>query len=294
MATVLWSIVDSVTGDTFIVDSPVQPTTSPLSNPVDPTKTSLLNAIEKNLANDQVGYVVIDASGSPIVFVKFGTTFIRIDIFQELKRQWAIQQNGGLTSFNTIGFLTSPTVNGTNTSSNDSDGQWLAYATVAIIDRDAGWISTAFTQVQRQNIPVFDMLVKTGSVLADIQNVRIWNGLFSGSPVASALPALHLAGFRYDTSVDGTAFWRCVTNDGGGVGTVTTTTVAVVQNTSYKFRIDMSSSGNVKFYINDTLVATHTTTLPGSTQNLGHVENLRTLAAATKNYKISRIFMEHI
>jgi hypothetical protein len=55
----------------------------------------------------------------------------------------------------------------------------------------------------------------------------------------------------------------------------------------------MSESGNVKFYIDDILVTTHTTTLPGNTQNLGHAQNLRTLAASGKNFKISRIFMEH-
>ena len=78
MATILWSIVDSVTLDEFVVDSPVQPTTSPLSNPVDPTKTRLLNAVEKNLANDQVGYVVIDASGNIAIFSKTGTTFTKV------------------------------------------------------------------------------------------------------------------------------------------------------------------------------------------------------------------------
>lgn len=78
MATIFWSIVDSVTLDQFIVDNPIQPTTSPLSNPVDPTKTQLLDAIEKDLANDQIGYIVIDSSGNLCVFTKSGTTFTKV------------------------------------------------------------------------------------------------------------------------------------------------------------------------------------------------------------------------
>lgn len=78
MASILWFIVDSVTSDTFVVDSPTQPTTSPLSNPVDPTKTQLLNAVERNLADGTIGYVVIDASGGIAVFAKSGTTFTKV------------------------------------------------------------------------------------------------------------------------------------------------------------------------------------------------------------------------
>jgi hypothetical protein len=78
MATILWYIVDSITSDVFVVDSPTQPTTSPLSNPVDPNKTQLLNAVEKDLANNLIGYLVIDASGNAVGFTKSGTTFTRI------------------------------------------------------------------------------------------------------------------------------------------------------------------------------------------------------------------------
>lgn len=208
------------------------------------------------------------------------------------RRFWSIQQNSGLTSTNNSGFLTAPTVNGTSSVTHDTDGQWLNYATASIIDRDGGWISSNFNQVQRQNGPIFGIVLKTGSVLADIQNARIWAGLFSATPMAAAMPAIHLAGFRYDTTVDGTAFWRCVTNN-GGAGTITTTLVAVAPNTKYELMVDMADQSNVKFYINGALVATHTATLPGATQNLGHQEQLRTLAAAAKNVKLSRVFMEH-
>jgi hypothetical protein len=169
----------------------------------------------------------------------------------------------------------------------------LNYVTAAIADREGGWLSSNFNQVQRQDKPILGMVVKTGAALGDIQNVRIWCGLFSATPVAAALPAIHLAGFRYDTTVDGTAFWRCVTNDGGGAGTITTTLIAVAQDTRYDLMVDMSASTNVKFYVNGDLVATHTTTLPGSTQNMGHHEQLRTLVGSAKNFKISRIYMEH-
>lgn len=211
------------------------------------------------------------------------------------RRHWALQQNAGATSVVGDGMSTVPTTNGTASVHNDtSEGQFINYASQAIVDRDAGWTSATFTMIQRRHKPAFLVKFKTGPAAADVQNVRMWLGLFSANPMASSSPAIHLAAFRYATDVDGTAFWRCVTNNGVGPATVTATTVAVAADTAYELMIDMSDAANVKFFINGVLVATHTATLPSSTQDLGHNEQLRTLNAVAHNLRLSRAFMEHL
>jgi hypothetical protein len=56
--------------------------------------------------------------------------------------------------------------------------------------------------------------------------------------------------------------WQCVTSV-SGVRTLTTTTTAVSANTWTKLRIEVNAAGtSVTFYINGTLVATHTTNIP--------------------------------
>lgn len=209
------------------------------------------------------------------------------------KRQWSIQQNAGLSTLANIGFATGPTTNGTPSSAHDSQGQWINYMTAGNANRDGGWQSSVFTQNRRDNSPIFLMRAKTGPAITDIQNSRMWFGLFSANPMASATPVAHLAAFRYDTGADGTAFWRCVTSDGAAL-TVTATTVAVAQDTVYEFMIAMTDPANIRFYINGILVATHTTNLPSLTQDLGHNEQIRTLIASSVNIKLKRIFMEHL
>lgn len=55
------------------------------------------------------------------------------------------------------------------------------------------------------------------------------------------------------------ANWRCITKDGSGT-TATTTTVAYATSTWYVLTIKFTPT-KVEFYINDTLVATHTTNI---------------------------------
>ena len=56
--------------------------------------------------------------------------------------------------------------------------------------------------------------------------------------------------------------WQCVTSV-GSVRTLTTTTTAVVASAWTKLRIEVNAAGtSVTFYVNGTLVATHTTNIP--------------------------------
>jgi hypothetical protein len=99
-----------------------------------------------------------------------------------------------------------------------------------------------------------------------------------------------MAAFRYDTGADGTAFWRCVTHDNSGSPTVTTTTMPIAAGTLYRLRIVCQAGfGNVKFYINDTLVATHTTHLPDTTQALSWLSKITNLNSTSKGFRFYRM-----
>lgn len=129
--------------------------------------------------------------------------------------------------------------------------------------------------------------VKTG---ASIANYRVHAGLFAGVlPQSVASYSVELAAFRYSTDVDGTAYWRCLTCDGSST-TSTTAATAIATSTSYLLRIDVTTS-SVLFYINGTLVATHTTNLPAAATKLSAIVSLVALTAAAKSLSFGEMRM---
>lgn len=125
---------------------------------------------------------------------------------------------------------------------------------------------------------------------ASIASIRSWQGLSSAALDAVATPTTqHVAAFRFDTGVDGTNFWRTVTCDGASNVTTTTTTVAMAINTYYKLRIEFTSASECTFWINDVLVATHTTNLPGSTTLISAFSRIATLTSQLRRAQIGRV-----
>ena len=70
--------------------------------------------------------------------------------------------------------------------------------------------------------------------------------------------------FKYTHSIN-SGQWQCITHD-GTTATTTNTTVAVTQDVEQDLTIvyDFDGTDNVKFYIDNVLVATHTTNLPAT------------------------------
>lgn len=202
-----------------------------------------------------------------------------------------IQQDASLTSLSNVGLAATPTTIGTASLVNvaTGEGQHIQYLSGALNGNEGGIVTSAFDQTQRIRNPVIDIAMRTAnSILVQ----RTWSGAFSADPMASDTPAVHLMAFRYSPATDGTAFWRCVTDSGSGVPTVTVTTVAVATTTSYRFRIVCDAGGGeVRFYINGILRATHTTTLPTNTQELGFVHKVRTLETVAKGIRFGRLFI---
>jgi hypothetical protein len=81
-----------------------------------------------------------------------------------------------------------------------------------------------------------------------------------------------------------------VTCDGASVTTTDTGVNAAVNSTGFRFII-ITSASSIKFYINEVLVATHTTSLPGNT--VGHQVVVRTLDATNKRIEWGRSFYFH-
>jgi len=112
----------------------------------------------------------------------------------------------------------------------------------------------------------------------------IFDGFQAGS---SFVNATNMVGFIYDeggtyaTGVSaGSPNWKCFTIN-GGVRTITTTSTAVASATWTKLRIEINAAGtSVGFYVDNVLVATHTTNIPASTTAL-HQGNFIVKSAGT-------------
>lgn len=90
--------------------------------------------------------------------------------------------------------------------------------------------------------------------------------------------------FRYDRLTDGD-YWACITYD--GTETKTVTAVAPATAAYERLRITINEAGTeVKFYIDGTLVATHTTNIPTSTTNgiMGYGAKIEKSAGTTQTY----------
>ena len=206
------------------------------------------------------------------------------------KRHMSVYKNPGATTATSVG-LTAPTLSTTVSNSDDSFGPWLNHATAATSGSVSGVISASFGIIKRAWDVDYTTTIKTDPT--SIENVRLWVGLFSANIDAVSTPTTqHVAAFRYDTGADGTSFWRTVTNDGTGPATISTTSAAIAANNSYTLRVTCSST-DCRFYVDGSLVATHTATLPGLTTGLGYGDRIRILAAGSRNLKWGRIDIFH-
>ena len=211
-----------------------------------------------------------------------------------MRRQARIDAPGGGSTLVATGTAlpTVATTNITATADDTAAGPGVAYTTTAASAVDAGLLS-AFGIIQPRWAPYCYTKLTTDA--SAITSTRLAVGLVSADIAAGAGPAssgayVTAAGafFRFDTAVDGTNFWRTVTGDGANC-TVTTTTAAIAANTAYELRIEFdSANATVRFYVADTLVATHTTNLPAASTALGTIARLRTLTTSARALRFIR------
>lgn len=128
--------------------------------------------------------------------------------------------------------------------------------------------------IQSRWDPWFEAVVAPSTTITD---VRVWVGFFASTPGSSDDPAINHFGFRFSTSASD-ATYKCVSNDGSGGGAITDSFVTVAGATDVRLAAAVNSSGTeIEFWVNDILVAVHTTNLPSTSAYLGggvYVTNL--------------------
>ena len=206
-------------------------------------------------------------------------------------REMQFLKNPGAATITTVGFAAAPTTNGTLATGDDNTYGPLLVLVTGSSNGNTAYLHGTFSIVQRAWLPIFATRMYAHST---ITNQRSWFGLFSADPTGFSTPTtVHLAAFRYATDVDGTAFWRCVTCDGASNVTTTTTSVAYIASTGYNLLITCDAS-SVQFAIDDVVVATHTTNLPGINTLTGPFDGITTLTAASTRFRMGRMYLAHI
>jgi len=180
---------------------------------------------------------------------------------------------------------------GTVTNLDDATGTYHNFATTTSTNDFVRLIDNmSFTP---EWLPRIVNVIKTGT---DITSVRIWCGMITNaSPYTSDDPAGgDYAAFRYSTAADGTAFWRTFTKD-GTTSTVTTTTAAIAADTKYILEVRYDSASSVGFYVNNALVATHTTHLPRTslTSYFSNYTTCTTLTSASRSIRIGKMYVAY-
>lgn len=200
-----------------------------------------------------------------------------------------IQANGSpATTFSTTGG-TAPTVTTSGSSSNadtTNRGAFIQMSTSTTITTDSSVVlgAPANALITGWN-PWMDLVIQASSTTT---NLRVWFGLFASTPIASADPAIHGFGFRYDTSASDTTI-HCWSNDGTSGGTITDLAATWTNGTNYRISAAVRGNGTIiDFYLNDTLAQSHTTNLPATTTYLGAGGYCRTLNAAAKAIRVGR------
>jgi hypothetical protein len=134
----------------------------------------------------------------------------------------------------------------------------------------------------------FEVIAAAGGT---ITSVRYWIGLFSSAPSGSDDPSgVTGAGFHFNPA--SSANWRAWSNDGSSTGAFTDTNVVVATTSTTRFRL-RSDATNIQFYINDVLVATHSSQHPSASLYHEPSAYCTTLSAATRSIRVGRFSVAH-
>jgi outer membrane lipoprotein-sorting protein len=161
------------------------------------------------------------------------------------------------------------------------------YATAATNGADAGMAGNS--SWARANNP----RMQFRGLLSSTASIRAWIGLADEAlttVTGTDTIARDFAAFRYST-VAGDANWKGCTGTGG---TMTCTDTGVAAGTSdVEFEIILNDSvPNAVFKINGATVATNTTNLPASAQDMTALTGIETQAAAAKNIKMQWMYLD--
>lgn len=186
---------------------------------------------------------------------------------------------GSSTTLDGIGDSLTTSLGGSGIAPTAADGFMLRYTSGAVIGNQAYWQGRANYRRSR------NIRFVTWLRLESTADERVWVGFSHSSLVtllASDAPAAYnMAALRYSPVTASDTTWKAVTHD-GSTQTVTDTTIAPGTTTIKIEIIEDTTAGNIKFYIQDVLGATVTTTLPTTTQDMYVFAGIETRAASAK------------
>lgn len=229
------------------------------------------------VTNGTIGYTLESGATTP-AWTAHGVRF---------RREMQFLVDPGAITGTRVGLTTAPTISGTTISNQDGSTRPIIRCVTGGSSGNSAGILSGFDVTRIGWDSEGNFIVAIGNT---ITSYRCWIGFTTADLTAVATPTTqHVAAFSYDTGRDGTVFFRTVTNDGVGAATVTATTTAVTAGQVYHFRIVNVSTSSVQFYIDNTLVNTHSTTLPGATTTLGFQCSCTTLTGATRRIDFTRV-----
>lgn len=194
----------------------------------------------------------------------------------------------GSATFNGYGDAITETYSGRGSAAPSATGPASKYQTsAATTNSNAGIAGQVAVYRTGRNVRY-----QTSCGVDQTTNERVWVGLTDQAmttQAASDNPAGDCAAFRYSSGAEST--WKCITKDGT---TQNITDSSVSADTSvHKFEIVFDDAApNVKFYIDGTLVATHTANLPSASKNMRFVNNVQTLANEAKTIRTGWVYVE--
>lgn len=190
------------------------------------------------------------------------------------------------TSFNLVVAMSS---GGGRSSAQDATGAWQSHDTAASIDSWSGHVTGGFHLTKRSHDPHF--VARTKSPASNMDSLRLWTGLTTAQ-LTGADPGGSIIGFRFIPGTD--TNFMCATRDGTTL-TLGDSGVTPATDTEYvlKFECDQSA-GNIKFYINGSLVHTANTTMPALNTVIGAAFYIQTTVNAVRSWKMSSLKGSHL
>jgi hypothetical protein len=205
------------------------------------------------------------------------------------RRWWAHQADLDAVAYVTFNVdFTAFGGTGSSASDDDADARWIRNTSGAVSGNVANILSITGNKQRRDWKCLHAAHIKTYS---DISSTRFWVGLFSGDPSASDDPAVHLAGFRYSTGA-GDSNWMACVKDGSTLQAASTG-ITVAIDTRYFLRVETDSS-EVRFYVDNALVYTHTANLPTGSTNMGLYVGVTTLTGSARSFRYARQYGSQI
>lgn len=211
----------------------------------------------------------------------------------EREMQWL--KDPGATTVTSVGWA-APTLDGTLSSADTAGAQGvplLEHLAATGVNSGCGVISAA-ANVSVDWAPTFACQMREP---ASVANIRQWSGFVSANPDAVSDPGtIYCAAWFYDTSVHGTAFWRCVCSNAGGAGVYTSVTTDVAKaagTTSLLWVEAVEDLQEIRFYCNGLLKAAISTNQPDGNQLLYTCHRTSNVTTTARRARWSRIAVLH-